>query len=954
MPRLILKSPYLKPNAKQHLVNYTQYVATREGVERPEAAASKTQRKVIAELLKEYPDIRELYEYEDYRLNPTRGNADEFIQRAAEVHGELFGSRQRYVSYIANRPGAAQLASHGLFSDNGTASLPAAMQEVADHPGNVWTHILSLRREDAARLGYESVEQWQALLRMHRNTIARHMKIRPENFRWYAAFHNTAHHPHVHLLALSSDPKEPYLTKEGIRSIKAELAQDIFRQDLISIYQKQTEVRDDLRRAAPELVKQLGSGTYDNPRLERLLRQLSERLQAVTGKKVYGYLRPKDKALVDDIVEELAKDERVARLYDLWYEQRYEVLRTYTDTMPEKEPLSRNKEFKSIRNAVIAEALRLPELPYEEPVEESTEEPDSVDTEEPSPEEEMPLPVAAFQGKSKKKTWWTEEYKQARHFLYGSKTEAPDFGKAYTLLCREAQKGNGFAMHDMGKILWNGLGRDKDEDGAQAWFSKAYRAFLTAEQQEKKKDYLQYRIGKLFSYGFGAEQSHEKAAEWFEKAVEEENPFAAFSLAGLYRCGQGVPQNEERAFTLYQMAAEDDRHPNAYAMYELGRMCREGRGTERDPVKSKQWFKRAFDGFTLMEAGGGDDNLQVRLGDMHLTGTGTPVNLKMARQYFEKAAKLKNVRAFYNLGKLNLKEGNIQAALENLNAVAREKYAPAQYQLGKLYLEGIHVPPDIFYGVRWLEAAAGQDDPSALALLGKEQLKGTRLPKDTEKALEYLQYAIQKKSAYAAYILGKAYLDGVDLPLDLVQAETLLQQSADRGFTPAEYVLGKTYAEGERLPKNFPKAVELLTRAAEQENSFARYRLGKLFLKEPALYDVGKAIYWLEQAAGQDNAYALYALGSLYYFDDGVQKEEKRALAYLGRAAELGNVYARQLLESIRQHRNAAVALGALRLLRSVGELFESKLQTERPGQLVEHKLRQRIQEQKRALGIRD
>lgn len=197
-------------------------------------------------------------------------------------------------------------------------------------------------------------------------------------------------------------------------------------------------------------MKQLNSGTYDNPRLERLLGQLSERLQMVTGKKVYGYLRPKDKALVDDIVEELSKDERIARLYDLWYEQRYEVLRTYTDTMPEKEPLSRNKEFKSIRNAVIAEALRLPELPYEEPVEESAEEPDSLDTGESFPEDEPEVSVA-FQGKNKKKTWWTEEYKQARHFLYGSNTEAPDLGKAYTLLCREAQKGNGFAMHDAGE-----------------------------------------------------------------------------------------------------------------------------------------------------------------------------------------------------------------------------------------------------------------------------------------------------------------------------------------------------------------------------------------------------------------------------------------------------------------------------------------------------------------------
>lgn len=153
MPRLILKSPYLKPNAKQHLVNYTRYVATRKGVERPEAAVSKTQRKVIAELLKEYPDIRELYEYEDYRLNPTQGNADEFILRAAELHGELFGTRQQYVGYIASRPGVEKLASHGLFSDSGTVELSAAVKEIKEHTGNVWTHIISLRREDASRLG---------------------------------------------------------------------------------------------------------------------------------------------------------------------------------------------------------------------------------------------------------------------------------------------------------------------------------------------------------------------------------------------------------------------------------------------------------------------------------------------------------------------------------------------------------------------------------------------------------------------------------------------------------------------------------------------------------------------------------------------------------------------------------------------------------------------------------
>ena len=201
------------------------------------------------------------------------------------------------------------------------------------------------------------------LLRSKRNMIAQQMKISPENFRWYAAYHNEGHHPHVHMIAYSVDPNEAYLSPKGIEHIKSELAKEILQQDLISIYDEQTTRRDELRSVSKEMitdiVSQVSNGAYENPRISELLLELSRRLANASGRKVYGYLKAGTKAIVDSIAEELAADPRIAKLYDLWYEQREAVLHTYTDTMPPRIPLWQNKEFKFIRNAVIQEALRL-------------------------------------------------------------------------------------------------------------------------------------------------------------------------------------------------------------------------------------------------------------------------------------------------------------------------------------------------------------------------------------------------------------------------------------------------------------------------------------------------------------------------------------------------------------------------------------------------------------------
>jgi len=372
MPRIVFKCPYIKPGtskAAAHLNNYVHYVAERDGVEKltPDKSglsATKKQREMIKQLLRDFPTSREMPEYEDYTTAPTRAAASEFITRAIEDNYDQIARRGNYVSYIAQRPRAERIGSHGLF--NGTddvLKLSRIAEEVANHPGSVWLPIISLRREDAARLGYDSAKQWQTLLSSHAMEIAEAMKIPWDQFRWYAAFHDEKTHPHVHMVCYSADGKSGFLTEKGIGKIKSELAKEIFRNELTEIYQQQTQRRDVLNRDADktlkQLIEQMQSGTLENERICLLMGQLARKMKNISGKKQYGYLKAPLKSLVDEIVDELAKEPQVAEAYDLWYDMREEMLRTYRDDLPERLLLSQQKEFKKIRNIVIQEAVRL-------------------------------------------------------------------------------------------------------------------------------------------------------------------------------------------------------------------------------------------------------------------------------------------------------------------------------------------------------------------------------------------------------------------------------------------------------------------------------------------------------------------------------------------------------------------------------------------------------------------
>ena len=304
MAKLITKFRYLKPSKKRKAGGYATYIATREGVEK-------------------------------------------------------LPQEKTYADYIATRP-----RSQGLFSDEGAEiNLRQLSRGLNSYQGNLWTVILSLSREDAERLGFDTAARWRDFLRSERSEIAEQFHIPQGNLRWYAAFHNEKHHPHVHLMVWSEDEKEGYLSERGIEKLRSSFAKSIFAQDWCNIYDRYTEARNTLRQESRErmreIIESINAGTYENKTIENLLLQLVWQLSVTTGKKQYGYLKPELKHLVDAIVEELAKDPRIAELYNLWYKQKESGIRFYQDEMPERVPLVDNPEFRTIKNMILQEAENL-------------------------------------------------------------------------------------------------------------------------------------------------------------------------------------------------------------------------------------------------------------------------------------------------------------------------------------------------------------------------------------------------------------------------------------------------------------------------------------------------------------------------------------------------------------------------------------------------------------------
>lgn len=369
MARLILHTRYFASSAKKRqgrLSYLVKYYGTREGVEKPQAEeweknpVTEKQDELIQKLLDDIPEITDTHEWEDYNQNPNQGNASELIRWGAE-HQMQNGNPDIYLRYIAERPRVEKVGNHGLFSQHDEEiDLGEVAKTVSEHPGNVWTMVFSLHRQDAERLSYNNAESWRTICRAKSGLIAKAMRIPEKDFQWYAAFHNEGHHPHIHMVAYSTG-EEGYLTKFGIDDIKRAFAREIFRMDLQQVYEQQTQLRNDLRLMAKEYLKKLRELPKAVTGLQNLIPVLTEinhRLPT-KGKLKYGYMPRDVKNLVDEAVDRLEKNPKVAELYDLWYKQKCAIIQTYTNNFPPKEPLSENETFRDIKNAVLMAAKEM-------------------------------------------------------------------------------------------------------------------------------------------------------------------------------------------------------------------------------------------------------------------------------------------------------------------------------------------------------------------------------------------------------------------------------------------------------------------------------------------------------------------------------------------------------------------------------------------------------------------
>ena len=365
MPRIIVKSGYMKTGGDAS--KYLKYIATRDGVQIAndsfgDKAATGKQKGLIESLLKDFPKSIKLSEYQDYSNNPIRKHASTLIECIFDEHLNELISRSGYLEYIANRPRVERLGVHGLFSDqDGSINLSKIAEEIEQHQGNVWTHIISLKREDAERLGYNHVKQWATLIRSHRNKLAEIMNIHPGNLKWYGAFHDEGHHPHIHLVVYSSDSQEGYLNKEGIDTLRSTLANDIFKYELVNLYKEQTQVRDQIKAETQKkihtLIESMQDTFYYDQDLHQQLFELKQELNQSSGKIQYGYLKKDVKEKVDRIVSRLAEFPEIDQLYSIWKELRVSIHQTYTDKYQEVLPLHQQKEFRSLKNTLLKELL---------------------------------------------------------------------------------------------------------------------------------------------------------------------------------------------------------------------------------------------------------------------------------------------------------------------------------------------------------------------------------------------------------------------------------------------------------------------------------------------------------------------------------------------------------------------------------------------------------------------
>lgn len=937
MPKLIVTSRYLKSGSgkKKQLYHYVKYIATREGsVPIPNAnetaPATKSQQELISSLLHDFPDSKELFEYEDYQKNPTIKNGSALISVILDRNMDRLTSRENYVGYLANRPGAVKFGSHGLFSQSDEPiNLEKVAKEIANHGGNVWTHVVSLRRDNAQAMGYDNLKAWRELVKRQISNIAKNQKIDMANLKWYAAFHDKKTNPHVHIIVYSTNEREGFLTNHGIEKIRSGFANDIYADELHHLYAQQTDLRNQMKKESEQLMKQLADNIsqndVDNAELIDLVAKLHEQLNSSKGKKVYGYLKADVKKTVDEIFIRLSENESIQKMYSLWCEMEQQKHDVYSSARVQFPKLADNKEFKSVKNMIIQTVLDMNspvvDIEIEEP--ELTEKTDDDITDIPPQIDEFDNAIyfdnddMAANGfscsskispkepddspKSKYYLKWSNAYKEACKLIYNKQSKLEDFQKAEQLLLSESKSGNVLAIHDLGKLYSTDKLGAKDEEKSFAFYQEALQGFMEIEpnsdymfpyepkfkgQVMKPADmrsYVWYRIGKMHCYGLGTEQDYEKAFQWFLKSSQEGHKFAQYSLANLYYYGNSVEKDLSQAFLWYQKSASQGQ---PYASYAVAQMYSKGEYVAENNETAQRYYKAALSGFLELESKDqADDNLFYKIGVMYKNGLGTEADISKAIDYFKRSAEMNNKNGLY--------------------------------EYGKTLIQGKYIEADLNKGLECIEKAMKLKNSNAKRFFALEYISGEYFSQDIEKGLFMLTECADKGDSFACFQLGQFYLKGEIVTQDLERAEKYLLLAED--------------------------------------NEFTQYAFGKLYLQEEK-YDIQKAVDYFEKSADK-NMWSSYQLGRLYLFGaDELEKDKEKAVEWLTKSANDGNEYVQNMLNNIDDFENMLLRNTVMGLFVNLSRCIEDnysqkqcslKIQTDR-------KLRKMIQKRKSGIGIRE
>lgn len=554
MPKIIVTSRYLKSGSRnrKQLYRYVKYIATREGsvavtIKDEKAPATKKQQELISSLLKDFSDSKELFEYTDYMQNPNQKTASEFISAVIDRNMDRLTNRENYVGYLANRPGAVRFGSHGLFNtEDKPINLEKTAKEIANHVGNVWTHVVSLRRDNAQAMGYDNLTAWRDLVIRQISNIAKHQKIDLTNLKWYAAFHDKETNPHVHIIVYSTNEREGFLTNHGIEKIRSGFANDIYQDELHHLYQQQTDLRNLLKKESAELMQKLASdissSDFSDAELLRLVAKLHEQLATAKGKKTYGYLKPEIKRTVDEIFSHLAENELIRKMYALWCEMEQQKHDVYSSARVDFPSLVDTKEFKSVKNMIVRTVAQMHPPDTEISVPEIHEPIEIAKSEEPT---EMFFEVSLQTNKQSSKI------KSALKFLKEGNSE-----KGISMLTECADSGDTLSCYKLGKLYLDGKITTQNLD-------KAEKYLLAADENE----YAFYALGKL--YLTEEKRDVQCAVSYFEKCSNM-NTWASYWLGKIYLFGcEEVPQNREKALQFLTFSAERD---NGYAQNILDNM----------------------------------------------------------------------------------------------------------------------------------------------------------------------------------------------------------------------------------------------------------------------------------------------------------------------------------------------------------------------------------------------